>query len=242
MFDRKKYKNYALKMLKGRWKVPVLMALAIFLVTEIFSWPTVIQLAQTPEGQSLLQGDFSTVEEFYTLFTQASLQVNTEVLDIIQGIVEAILSFAALSVYLKLTRSPEKVAFKTFIEGFNNWWKAFLGFLWQTLWVFLWCFLFIIPGIIKYISYSQMFMIMNEFEGVSVTKSMRISMIITRGHKWDIFVMALSFIGWDILSVLTLGIAQLWINPYKQVTYMNAFHAMLKESLENGSIKPEDLQ
>lgn len=242
MFDRKKYKNYALKMLKGRWTVPVLMSLVILITSEIFSLPTVIQLVRTSEGQSLIQGDFSSIEDFCNLFTLASEQIHTEVLDIIQGVVQAMLTFAALSVYLQLTRSPEKVSFKKFFEGFNYWWKAFLGFLWQVLWTFLWSCLFIIPGIIKYLSYSQMFMIMNEFENVSVTKSMRISIIITRGHKWDIFVMYLSFIGWELLSALTLGIGQLWLIPYEQVTFMNAFHAMLKEALENGSIKPEDLQ
>lgn len=242
MFDRKKYKNYALRMLKGRWTVPVLMTLVIFITSEIFSLPTVIQLIRTSEGQSLIHGDFNSIQEFCELFTFASGQINTNVLDIIQGVVQTMLSFAALSVYLQLTRSPDKVSFKKFFEGFNYWWKAFLGFLWQTLWTFLWCLLFIIPGIIKYLSYSQMFMIMNEFENVSITKSMRISIIITRGHKWDIFVMYLSFIGWELLSVLTLGIGQLWLCPYEQVTFMNAYHAMLKEALDKGSLTPEDLQ
>ena len=70
---------------------------------------------------------------------------------------------------------------------------------------------------------------------------MRISIEITKGHKWDLFVMYLSFLGWDILSVLTIGILELWLSPYKNMTYTNAYHALIKEALESGRIKPEDL-
>ena len=86
-----------------------------------------------------------------------------------------------------------------------------------------------------------MYYIIVEYKDVSVTKAMRISMEITKGHKWDIFVMYLSFIGWDILCILTVGIGTLWLTPYKNMTYTNAYHAMLKEAIESGRITPEDL-
>ena len=140
-----------------------------------------------------------------------------------------------------MSRSPEPVTFGVFIEGFNNWARAILGILWESLWIFLWTLLFVIPGIIKAIAYSQMFYIIVEYKDISVTKAMRISIDITRGHKWDLFVMYLSFIGWDILSALTLGILELWLAPYKNMTYTNAYHALIKEAIEKGIIKPEDL-
>jgi uncharacterized membrane protein len=112
--------------------------------------------------------------------------------------------------------------------------------LWQLLWVTLWTLLFIIPGIIKAIAYSQMYYIIVEYKDVSVTKAMRISMEITKGHKWDLFVMYLSFLGWDLLSLCTLGILQLWLAPYKNMTYINAYHSLVKEAIESGRIRPED--
>ncbi len=148
---------------------------------------------------------------------------------------------AAIGVYIKMSRSPEPVKFSDFIEGFNNWARATLGILWQTLWTLLWTLLFIIPGIIKGIAYSQMFYIIAEYKDVSVTKALRISIEITKGHKWDLFVMYLSFLGWAILSAFTLGILNLWLTPYMNMTYVNAYHALMKEALESGRIKPEDL-
>lgn len=38
---------------------------------------------------------------------------------------------------------------------------------------------------------------------------------VTKGHKWELFVFDLSFIGWDILCTLSLGIGFLWLLPYK---------------------------
>ena len=66
-------------------------------------------------------------------------------------------------------------------------------------------------------------------------------MEITKGHKWDLFVMSLSFLGWEILSLFTLGILQLWLSPYKNMTYINAYHSLMKEAIESGRLKPEDL-
>ena len=58
----------------------------------------------------------------------------------------------------------------------------------------------------------------------------------------DIFVMYLSFIGWEILAALTFQIGQLWLRPYMNMTFINAYHAMLKNALDNNIIKAEDLQ
>lgn len=242
MFDRKKYKSFALKMLKGRWSVPVLMTLIISLVSALFFIPQMIQMINTPEWMDLVSQNYSTTEELLDICTGLENTKGSDILSFISSLVSYIFVMASLSVYLKITRSPEKVYFSTFIEGFNNWVRAVLGFIWQFIWIIIWSLLLVIPGIIKAISYSQMIFILNEFENVSVTKAMRISMIITKGHLGDLFLMGLSFIGWDMLAVLTLGIGTLWLNPYKYTTYMNAFHALLKEALETGKIKPEDLQ
>lgn len=243
MFDRKKYKLFARKMLENRRTVPALVTFIIGLITAIFLIPQTVAITSSPGFSDLIYSEFSTYKDFYLAYSELINSTSNELVQWILNIVAIILEMASLNVYLKMSRSPEKVSFSAFIEGFNNWWKASLGFIWQVLWTALWAMLFFIPGIIKFFSYSQMFMIMNEFENVSVTKSMRISIIITRGHKFDIFVMWLSFLGWDILGLLTLGILNfLWVTPYKQMTFMNAYHAMMKEALETGRIKPEDLQ
>lgn len=242
MFDRKKYKSFAKRMLKGRWGVPVFMTIVMMLVVSIFTIPDCIRFINSEDGQAVLYGSFNNITELYSTFMNASNKATSTVTTLIQSIVQAILEVAALSVFIQMSRSPNKVKFSQFIEGLNNWWRATLACIWQTIWVTIWSFLFIIPGLIKYISYSQMFYIITEFEDVSITKAMRISMIITKGYKMDLFIMALSFIGWDILAILSCGIGFLWLIPYQRMTYINAYHFLMKTALEEGKIKPEDLK
>ena len=234
MFERKKYKSFAKTQLSGRWGVPILVTLFIIVITKLFSLPDVLDLSRCGYFTALFNLDWQGV-------SQASQDADPSfITTIIQAVVDSILSVASINVYLKMSRSPEPVSFSDFIEGFNNWARAILSVLWQLLWVFLWTLLFIIPGIIKAIAYSQMYYIIVEYKDVSVTKAMRISMEITKGHKWDLFVMYLSFIGWDILSFITFGILQLWLLPYKNMTYINAYHSLVKEAIESGRLKPED--
>lgn len=241
MFQRKKYKKFALKQLKGRWFVPVIMTLITTIILELFNIPTLVRMFQNDDFWTLLNYSGTDMTEIYSLYSSVSDGSSSWLTTIIQIMVEGIMSFACINVYLKMSRSPEKVTLKSFIEGLNNWWRAILASLWRFLWVVLWSLLFFIPGIIKSIAYSQMYYILNEYPEVSVTKAMRISMIITYGHKGDLFVTYLSFLGWAILCCFTLGIGALWLEPYMQMTLINAYHAMLKEAIESGKIKPEDL-
>ena len=236
MFERKKYKSFAKKQLSGRWGIPVLVTLVVTLISLIFSIPEVLRLTGSGYFSALLNSDYIGAVDAANTASKTPF-----ITTLIELVVSAILDVAAISVYLKMSRSPEPVSFSDFIEGFNNWARAALGILWQFLWTFLWMLLFIIPGIIKSIAYSQMFYIIAEYKDVSVTKALRISIEITKGHKWDLFVMYLSFLGWAILSVFTLGILCFWLYPYMNMTYVNAYHALMKEALEDGRIKPEDL-
>ena len=202
----------------------------------IFSIPDIFQLSRSGYFSSLLSYDYEGALQAVDAANSTSF-----ITTIVDMIVSAILEVAAIGVYIKMSRSPEPVSFSDFIDGFNNWARATLAVLWQFLWVLLWTLLFIIPGIIKAIAYSQMFYIIAEYKDISVTKAMRISMEITKGHKWDLFVLSLSFIGWALLAPFTLGILYFWLKPYMNMTYVNAYHALMKEALESGRIKPEDL-
>lgn len=241
MFERKKYKIFAKKQLKGRWTVPVVMTLIITVIMFLFSIPDLLRVMNDDNFWELVNYQGDDIYAFTALFDEVNRNSSSILTSVIQTIVEAILSIASINLYLKMSRTPEKVSLRPFIEGLNNWTKAFLAALWKYLWIFIWSLFFIIPGIIKSIAYSQMYYILAEYPDVSVTKSMRISMIITQGHKGDLFITYLSFLGWMFLCVLTFGIGVLWLEPYMNMTLINAYHSLMKEALETGKLKPEDL-
>ncbi|WP_242863956.1 DUF975 family protein [Clostridium tepidiprofundi] len=62
--------------------------------------------------------------------------------------------------------------------------------------------------------------------------TLRLSKEMMYGYKWKLFVLQLSFIGWGLLCVLTLGIGLLWLVPYIEMTKAN-FYEDVKREWEN---------
>ncbi|VYU40201.1 DUF975 family protein [Clostridium tertium] len=83
--------------------------------------------------------------------------------------------------------------------------------------------LFIIPGIILLIMFSQSFFILAEDPSKSIKDCMVESQKMMYGHKSEYFVLQLSFIGWYLLTGITLGIAGFWVNPYVKITNANYY-------------------
>ena len=99
-------------------------------------------------------------------------------------------------------------------EGFNDFNRALQAYLRTLLFVILWALLLIVPGIIAALSYSMTFFILADDVNISANEAMEKSKVMMDGHKMDLFLLSLSFIGWAILCVLTLGIGFLWLIPY----------------------------
>ena len=95
------------------------------------------------------------------------------------------------------------------------------------LWVFLWSLLLVVPGIIKAIAYSQAAFIyrdkLNAGEKIGYSEAVTLSRQMMAGHKWEYFVMQLSFIGWWLLSAITAGLAGIWVLPYYYITMANYY-------------------
>ncbi|MBJ8029099.1 DUF975 family protein [Bacillus cereus group sp. N21] len=124
--------------------------------------------------------------------------------------------------YLALNTVRDKTAgigqlFK-WCKGLNKLIKSILIYLLMDIYITLWTLLFIIPGIVKIFSYTMTFFILNDHPEFSMNQAITESRRMMNGHKMDYFLICLSFIGWFILSILTLGIGFLWLIPYFYTT------------------------
>jgi uncharacterized membrane protein len=99
----------------------------------------------------------------------------------------------------------------------------------RWLFAFLWTLLLVIPGIIASYSYSMTAYIMVDHPEYGAYEAIMKSKEIMRGHKWRLFCLHMSFIGWYFLSVLTWGIGLLWLNPYVEAANA-AFYKELSQS------------
>ncbi|MCQ2597573.1 MAG: DUF975 family protein [Treponema sp.] len=239
MFDRSKYKDFAKKQLQSRWLVPVLMVLFTQFVFFFMDLPSFSGGLNSIDFNTFPTLDYaSQVAAIEEAFTNPFYNI----IELLKNMVAFVFEFACIGVYIKMSRSPEPVTFADYIENFSSWGRAILTGLRQVIFIFLWSLLFVIPGIIKYYSYSMMFYISAEFKDISVSKVMKLSKEITKGHKMDLFVLDLSFLGWFILTALTFGIAGFFVVPYYNMTRLNACHALLKEAVDKGIITMEDLR
>lgn len=100
-----------------------------------------------------------------------------------------------------------------------------------TVFVMLWSLLFVIPGIIKAISYSMAFFIKAENPDISPSDAIKESMRMMNGHKWEYFCLQLSFIGWYIIGALSFGIGTLWVSAYNQ-TANAIFYDKVKNKID----------
>ena len=86
----------------------------------------------------------------------------------------------------------------------------------------------------------MMFNILAEYPDIGVRKAMNLSKEMTKGQKGNLFVMGLTFIGWILLTAITLGIAGLYAMPYMQMSFVNAYHDIKQNAIERGVLKQED--
>lgn len=138
------------------------------------------------------------------------------------------LSIGMVMIYLDVTYGDE-IDLSRLFKGFNMMGKTIGLFLLILLFTYLWMLLFIIPGIIKAYSYSMSFYILAENPDMTAREALNESKLIMQGHKWEFFVLELSFILWILLGVVTFGLALIYVEPYMQLTYTNFYHNIKRQ-------------
>ena len=138
-------------------------------------------------------------------------------------------SFSFYRLYRDGDASLTSNMFKDSLEGY---WRNLWGMLLMTVYILLWSLLLIVPGIIKSISYAMTPFILKDNPELSADQAIELSMKMMKGHKMEYVLLQLSFIGWLLLSFLTLGIGLLWLMPY-----MMAALAAFYQNVKNQSVQ-----
>ena len=137
-------------------------------------------------------------------------------------------TYAQAYIYLGITKTSRMPKIEDAFVGFmgDNFLRTLVAYLRYAIFTFLWSLLFVIPGIIKSIAYSQMFYLMADDEDLDPGDAQKESMELMEGHKWEFFVLCLSFFPWYLLCIITFGIASIYVSPYIQTT-LAEYHVRL---------------
>jgi uncharacterized membrane protein len=112
---------------------------------------------------------------------------------------------------------------------------------WRYLFTFLWSLLFIIPGIVKSYSYCMVPYILADNPNIGYDRALKLSMNMTSGYKFKIFVLQLSFLGWYLLGCICCVIGILFVNPYYEATFAEMYAALRKNAIEKAMCHPNEL-
>lgn len=137
------------------------------------------------------------------------------------GIFLAPIFIGQMRIYVEISQKKEAIDLNDVFFGFRN--QKYLinvaAIFVKNLYIGLWMLLLIIPGIVKAYAYALTEYIIqdDDFKEKDLT-AITTSKEIMEGYKLDLFLLDLSFIGWYILSIFTLGLLLLYVIPYHKQT------------------------
>ena len=215
MKSNQDYKNAALEALRGNWPVAVVTVIVYMAIVSVCSAPSSI----------LGNGFLPFVPEWVVAGTSGASLLLT------------VLFLAPLQVgyYNTFNRLYQEgntdIVSNLFTSGFRNWGHIVLGQFLMGVFIFLWSLLLVVPGIVKAYSYAMTPYILVDRPELSANEAISLSSKMMAGRKFDLFRLQLSFVGWMLLCVLTLGTGALFLSPY-MMTAQAAFYQDVRADYE----------
>ena len=240
MWDRKELKARGKKAFKANYWRSVLVALLIVFV--LGSSATAVKGGNDyalSNGSETAQID-PNAAHLDELFAQAPEGVKGAV---VAAVVVAILIAAAVYILIDvlllnplelgcqrffLANSEKPASLSELSYGFeSNYRNVVRTIFLRDIYLFLWALLLLIPGLIKAYSYRMVPYILSENPNMKPKEVITLSRQMMNGQKWRSFVLDLSFIGWDLLSALSLFLVGIfYANPYQSATNAELYKAI----------------
>ena len=221
MKTNQELKNSALAALKGNWAPAVLGAIFFTFATCLITSP-----GYCSNMAAFDMPFFNSINpKLLKLFSNSSFLLNSFLL--------YPLSLGYSVAHKELLQNGDAAITRNTVRlAFSDYVRNAVSILLVYLYTLLWTLLFIVPGIIKGLAYSLTPFIVKDNPQLLPNEAINLSMKMMKGHKFDLFYLYLSFIGWIFLAILTLGIGLLWVIPYMQ-TSMAAFYLDVKNDYNN---------
>ena len=208
----------ARRALSGRWGVAILAGfLAAFFGGLVNSVSNGISIELDEETMKYFQMSESTIEALFGVALSATT------LSLVQFIMGGPVQLGYSQFLLKMHRG-EDAQVKDLFSQFYRFAEGFCLYLLRGIFIVLWSMLFVIPGIVKSYSYAMAHFILLENPSMSCVDAITRSRQLMDGHKAELFVLRLSFIGWHFLCILTCGIGYLWLIPYQNAAEAAFYH------------------
>ena len=216
MFTASEFRRIARDKLRGHWGRSILVTFIVTLICGMSGIYNLMRDLGHMDYDLLFSGNYSDFLAGYTVETAVDTfgTLVLFALSIAVILLSGALALGHCKYYIDLVAENRQDEVSVIFSRFDIFSKAMGLNLFMALFIWLWSLLFIVPGIIAAYRYRLAPYLMAENPNLGIREAVNMSKELMAGHKWRLFCLDLSFIGWGILSALTCGIGDLWLNPY----------------------------
>lgn len=222
---------------------PIAVGAVFLLISVIFSL-----LSARLLGASMTQSDINQIMQhmqngnydYAIMYMQDYLPPSSSYfMDIVLQFVLSIVS-AGFIIFLLNTVRGTGACMGNLLDGFGFFWRILVLNILEGVFIFLWSLLLVIPGIIASYRYRMAIYILVDHPEMSALECIRESKRMMAGHKWELFILDLSFIGWKLLSWLAVigWFVSIWTTPYFGLTYAQYYESLAGHTAQQYSYDP----
>lgn len=143
--------------------------------------------------------------------------------------------------FIRAAEGESNIGYLGSCFGEGSYFPIIKTLLLRDIYIFLWSLLLIIPGIVKSYAYRFVPYILADNPNIGVKRAIELSNEMTYGHKWDMFILDLSFIGWYLLGLLVFFIGIFFVKPYENATMAELYLILKRNGLETEMVTYEEL-
>ena len=201
----------SLSIMKGNWTSGVVVVLLLCVAVTLCSIPTSLIGLSGSEASSSISEILNLLVAIFIFYP---------------------LAMSMVIMFLSFVKSGEKLSAKGLTLGFKSplYSKSIVLYLLIAIYTFLWSLLLIVPGIIKSLSYALAPYILAENPELKANEAIEKSMAMMNGHKMQLFLMWLGYVGFALLSIFAFCIPLLWLYPYYQVVMVKFYEEVKSET------------
>lgn len=205
------YRAMSRDTLQNNWNKSALATLIIYVISCVFG------MSNSPSLQDIvwLRGVLSVLQVLVIIFLLMPLGYGFD--------------NAMLSLVRKEGKEPTDEMFRYFQQDYSRSTPTLL--LGGLATIGLGLVTLLIGSIILSYAYAMVPYLLRDNPDLNGTDALKRSREMMRGHKWDLFVLDLTFIGWSLLACLTLGIGFLWLRPYTSTTHAHFYEDLRTETV-----------
>ena len=231
------FRKIARENLRGRWFPAIVVGFLGGLLGAVMDVSYSIEIftqTGTSSTDALEQLQASGVYDEILPFLMG-LGITIIVMALIQLVIGGAVTMGYAQYFLNVTDDNDPVVGNLF-SHIRRLWEGFCMQFFRGMMVMLWSILFVIPGYIAMYRYAMTPYILAENEDLSVMEAITESKRIMMGNKWRLFCLDVSFLGWYIVGILTLGIGFFWITPYVEASRAAFYREITEQRYSNPTV------